>query len=537
MQDEVDLQQLAIQREDRAPPRVRQRSHLLTRYVLPCAMLFGFAAIMVWAGWDLIFPPREVTVIPVMVTQAKVQQSGTPLFNAAGWIEPRPTPIRAPALAAGVIEQLLVVEDQPVQAGEPIAVLIREDAQLTLDFVKADFDLKQAELQQARAALQAAVTRFEQPVHLQAMVREADVALAATQTALNNLPFEIRSAEARLTFAERDHAGKQSAEGAISQRLVDQAKSDLDAANAALEGLRVRKESLTGEKQALMARRAALQARLDLLADEIQAKDESQALVKAATAKVEQARVRVSEAQLQLDRMTVRAPVAGRVYQLLGEPGTRVSGNMGNNSTYDGSTVVTLYRPDSLQVRVDVRFEDLPRVQLKQPVRIANPALSAPLDGQVLFISSEADIQKNTLEVKVAIDNPPSVCKPAMLMDVTFLAPEVPEETPESSDPLRLYVPRQFVQQDDAGPFVWLADQRAKIAHRQAIETGSVSASGMVEVVRGLTMSSRLITSTEGLTEGERIRITGEAQTVPAGSLAADNSTHSSLNRLPTGDH
>ena len=44
--------------------------------------------------------------------------------------------------------------------------------------------------------------------------------------------------------------------------------------------------------------------------------------------------------------------------------------------------------------------------------------------GTVLFISSEADIQKNTLQVKVAIPDPPDVFKPEMLVDVTFLAPE-----------------------------------------------------------------------------------------------------------------
>ena len=91
---------------------------------------------------------------------------------------------------------------------------------------------------------------------------------------------------------------------------------------------------------------------------------------------------------------------------------------------YDSSTVVTLYRPDSLQVRVDVRYENLAQVRLGQPVRIASPALENELSGKVLFVSSLADIQKNTLQVKVEMDTPPSVFKPEMLVDVTFLAPE-----------------------------------------------------------------------------------------------------------------
>ena len=32
-----------------------------------------------------------VKVVPVHVSRAEVQQAGTPLFKAAGWVEPRPT--------------------------------------------------------------------------------------------------------------------------------------------------------------------------------------------------------------------------------------------------------------------------------------------------------------------------------------------------------------------------------------------------------------------------------------------------------------
>ena len=68
-------------------------------------------------------------------------------------------------------------------------------------------------------------------------------------------------------------------------------------------------------------------------------------------------------------------------------------------------------------------FEDTPKVSLGQPVRIECPAVPEPLEGQVSFIGSSVDIQRNTLPVKVAIDAPPSVIKPRMLADVVFLSP------------------------------------------------------------------------------------------------------------------
>ena len=100
MSSEVDLQQLAIDRGGRAGPAVRPRRHVLTRYVLPGLLLAGFLALLAWASRDVVFPARPVTVVPVLATQASVQQEGTPLFKAAGWIEPRPTPVRVAALAA-----------------------------------------------------------------------------------------------------------------------------------------------------------------------------------------------------------------------------------------------------------------------------------------------------------------------------------------------------------------------------------------------------------------------------------------------------
>ena len=65
-------------------------------------------------------------VVPVHVARAEVQQAGTPLFKAAGWVEPRPTPILVAALASGVVERLLVVEDQAVETGQPVAELVAD---------------------------------------------------------------------------------------------------------------------------------------------------------------------------------------------------------------------------------------------------------------------------------------------------------------------------------------------------------------------------------------------------------------------------
>jgi len=227
----------------------------------------------------------------------------------------------------------------------------------------------------------------------------------------------------------------------------------------------------------------------------------------------------LDQARLQLERRTVLAPIDGRVLRLIAQPGSRLMVGRGTDGSHDASTVVTLYRPDMLQVRVDVRFDDLPRVRIGQSVSISSSAVASPLVGEVLFVGSEADIQKNTLEVKVAIDSPPSVLKPEMLVDVTFLAPKPQKTDAPPSEELRLFVPQRLVVRDAEDAFVWVADQSAGVARRTVVELGAKTADGMVEVLSGLNTTSRLIASGhDELRDGERIRVTGEEheQTTPA---------------------
>lgn len=516
--NQVDISQLAVERNVPTGLPAGSQRNVLTRYIMPGILIVGFLSLVIWSARDFIFPPKEVRVIPVYATQAKVRVEGSSLFNAAGWIEPRPTSIRVAALASGVVEQLLVVEDQQVKAGEPVAVLVKDDAQLAFDRCVADRELAEAELQRAKATLIAATTRLEQPVHLEAALAQADSDLAKIQTSLKNLPFETQRAELRLKFAQRDY-DRNTAAGirAVSQRELDQSKTDHETAEAMLQELRERNESLKSEMKAVEQRRDALRIQLKLLADELEARDRAKAQVAIGDAGVKQKRVVEAEAKLRLDRMTIKAPVDGRVYQLVGLPGARVGeGVMTAMDGHDGATIITMYQPESLQIRVDVRFEDIPKVSLGQPVRIENAALKNAFVGSVLFISSEADIQKNTLQVKVAIDEASEFFKPEMLVDVTFLAPKQNDQQTESTtQEMRLYLPEKLIEIHEGSSTVWVADQSSGRAHRATVSVGEASTNGLVEITSGLNVTSRVITSgSNELQEGDRINVAGEDESL-----------------------
>ena len=506
---QVDLRELAVDRSEPPARGVPSRRHLFTRYVIPSVLIAGFIGLLVWTTWSFIFPPRKVTVATVFATTAQLQQAGIPLFQAAGWIEPRPTPVRVPALASGVVAKLLVVEDQVVRSGEPIALLVEEDARLAYRRAVSELALREADLDASEAVLEAAKVRHQQPVHLDASVSEAEASLARIDTEVRNLPFLIRRAAADYATTRKDFLRKQEVKEIIASAEIDIAQGRLDSALALLEGLRDREEALEREKAALLLRRDALDTQRKLLTSEIREKQVASSKVKVADARVERARVAVEEAKLRLDRMTVRSPIDGRVFRLIANPGSQVGDNMTQMHGHDGRTVVTLYRPEMLQVRVDVRFEDIPKVLPGQPVVIKNPALASSLDGTVLFINSEADIQKNTLQVKVAITNPPPVFKPEMLVDVTFLSPKrTTTDRRVHSEEVKIYVLPHWIRKDDQGVYVWLADPLNQVARKRRIQTGATGPGGLVAITGGINSSSRVIVNgVESLDDGDRIEM------------------------------
>ena len=151
----------------------------------------------------------------------------------------------------------------------------------------------------------------------------------------------------------------------------------------------------------------------------------------------------------------------------------------------------------------------------------------------MLFVGSEANIQKNTLEVKVAIDAPQAVFKPEMLVEVTYLAPKAKEAVGENEMAARLYVPQQLVMREGGQAYLWVADQSAGVARKTAVETGGVGAGGLVEVTRGVDVATRVIArGQDGLADGERIRVVSEEGESLASGAAAGGG-HEPLHRLP----
>ena len=514
---QLDLSQLAL---DRSPPNEsaarqrRGRRKWLTRYLVPAGILAGFAILLFAAAGKSIWPKQTVEVIPVIVKRASVQQSGTPLFQAAGWIEPRPTAINVPALAPGVIEELLVVEGQTVKKGEAIARLISIDAEIAVKEADAALATAEGALNRVLAEQRAAKIRLEKPIHLQVQLADAKSLLARAETELTNLPFQIQGANANLEYARKSVKGKRNAGNAVPGVVLQKAESELAAAEARLRELQEREPGLQREFEALKEKVEAVKSQLNLLVEETRQLDEAAAKVQSATAMRDAAKLRLQKAQLELERNTVRAPIDGRILRLIAAPGMRVMG-LETNAGQNSSSVVEMYDPQRLQVRADVRLEDVPLVQQGQPVEIETASSEKPIKGRVLQPNSTANIQKNTLEVKVELIDPPPTVRPEMLVTATFLAPETAKTATDGlQESERLFIPNQIVKSGEQGSVVWIVDAESR-ARRRNITIGTSAADQLVEITSGLQVTDKLIASdTASLNDGQLVVVSGEERSL-----------------------
>ena len=520
MSTKVDLRELAVDRSARSAVTVRRPRNLLTRWAIPAALLLGFAGLLAWSLRDRLLPATGVTVVPVVATRADVLAADTPLFQAAGWIEPRPTPVLVSALIEGVVQRLTVIEGQAVSAGEEVAYLVSKDAELAVRQAEADLALRQAEVAAAKATQVAAKKLLAEPIPRQAELAEAEAQLAKIETEIARFPGMCAGARARRDIAERELASKQSSGDGVAAISVRRAESELAVAQALVDEYVQQLDALRREQVAMQKRRDVLARQLALKIDEQRAADEADAKVAAAMAQVELADADREVARLALERTVIRAPIEGKILALTSGPGSKVM-NASRPSgpaamgMIDASTVVTMYNPASLQVRADVRLEDVQRVLVGQKVRIETQAVKEPLTGQVITATSIADIQKNTLQVKVAIDNPPPVLKPDMLVQVTFLAPPLPAGTAKGEPVMRIAAPVELIEGTGDSATVWVADVAAGVAHQRKIALGLPLSQELVEVKSGLSIGDRLIVAgREQLQEGERIYILREDSSI-----------------------
>jgi multidrug efflux pump subunit AcrA (membrane-fusion protein) len=215
------------------------------------------------------------------------------------------------------------------------------------------------------------------------------------------------------------------------------------------------------------------------------------------------------EAALELDRMTIRSPIAGYVQRRLKGPGDKVVRMMDDPHS---AHVLHVYDPSRLQVRVDVPLADAGSIVAGQRCEIVVEILpDRKLAGRVLRVTHEADVQKNTLQIKVAVDEPLPLLRPEMLTRVTFLAGSGSVGAPGAkADPSvsRVKIPVACLDDSEGQVRVWLVTDRS---HQRGVLTPVVvraveRAEGWVTVEGAIQPGSLVASRTEGLKGGQVVR-------------------------------
>jgi RND family efflux transporter MFP subunit len=466
----------------------------LTRRVVPISLVIIALALLAYAARDNLRPAVPVRTLRA-IGKTVQGRTGSVTVQAPGWVEADPYPIHVPALAPGVVKEILVLEGEPVRAGQIVARLIDDDALLALDQARARLANQQAQLT-------AAQSNWDHPIDLDRRVAVTEASLQQVQAERAQLASEIAMHEARLAELEDRHRriAALGPDSAAEQQVI-QSGLQRDAQRALLEATQKKQDVLT-------ARHAAAAAEAEAAREQRELRIEQRRVLDQARAEVQLAEAMVAEAALRLDRMAVRSPASGIVMTRLAVPGSKLMLAMDEKLS---ANAVHLYDPNRLQVRVDVPLADAAQVGIGQRAEITVDVLpDTRFAGQVTRIVHEADIQKNTLEVKVAIRHPTAQLKPEMLARVKFMSRESANRANTATQ--AVFVPERLLQQRSGETArVWLMTPAGTATCRE-ITLGRQQQEGWIETVSGLNPGDTLIAdATKELHEGQSVRTIGEA--------------------------
>lgn len=482
-----------------------------TRVALPLLLVAVVVALLLVTAWDSLVPGTAVRVVPV-VTKTTEAAQGQVQVTATGWLEPDPYPIYVAALAAGIVKKIHCLEGETVTEGQPLAELVDDDAQIEVRRAKAQLKVATALRDRAKADFDSSVELLEETIDRKQAVAVANSELVGAQTLRNQLDDEVVVQSAALDRLQDELERKRGLveSGAVSTGELRRLELSTDGARAQLELTRKRAPFLDSRIVRAEAELHAARRHAELTIEERRTVELSRADLAQREALIEEAQAKLAEAALRLARMTIPAPCDGVVLKRLVSPGSRVTPTADQHSVH----LMHLYDPERLQVRVDVPLADAAAVGVGQPAQITLAVLPEHLfRGTVTRVVHEADIQKNTVEVKVAIEAPRSAIKPEMLARVRFLAGQ---ETRERRS--RRFVPRSAIEGTGESARVWIVDGRKGsrgIAARRSVSIGpgrfDDSGQEWVEVASGLEPGDWLIVDPPaGLEPDERVVVEEE---------------------------
>lgn len=454
--------------------------------LVPVLLVAGFLAIAYFLFGDRLWSGPDVEVARVVALS--LQDEGTAaagseedggeaagpgpvgdapmLFQASGWVEADPWAVEAAALIPGIVDEVMVLEGEAVKNGQVLATLVADEHELARDVATRAVD-------EARAAVSAAVAEID----------ASKKRLAASRARLSTE--QARLEEARDLFARVEALG----EGSVPVTQVVSARLAVKRIEAEV----VEEEALVSEVEADVERRHRL--------------------LEVVKARLAAAQVRLGQAELTLARTVVSAPIDGVVQELFVVPGHKRAVFMDDPHS---AAIARIYQPEKLQVRVDVPLADAARLEVGQRTRVVSNLLpDRVLPGTVTRIVGQADLQRNTLQAKVRLDETDPRLRPEMLCRVEFLGAGTgnrrasPGVARAASPGLRVLVPEEaLVDPSSSGreAHLWVVEADSLRLERRQVEPGASAEQGHREIRGGVRPGEWVVVRPDGgLEEGGRV--------------------------------
>lgn len=512
-----------------APPPPASR--VVARVLVPFAILGGATALLAISGARAFERLPEVRVMPVALIPSEGRASGVTSnaddaasVQAPGWIEPAPFATELRALRDGTITEVRVLEGASVARGDVIALLEHAEEEIALAEADATLAARQREAGASAELAEIAARAADIAADSGERMHAAEAAAAEARILADRLPADLAAAEAELAEA-RD--------------LLDTRKA-LIAPGGATEGevrrLGLRVESLAARVEALRLEMPSRRARAEALANSVKiARRARESLIAERTALVEARRMEAKvaaelaealaardRAALALRRSEIRAPHAGTILSRSAVVGARAG--------REGEPIARLYDPTSLQVRCDVPAKDAAFLAIGLPAEIRADALpDRVLEGVVERLVPLGDLQKNTVQCKVRIVDPPTELRADMLVRVKIRA----RGAGGSAQREAVAIPVRALLVDESVPtrgssgevLVAIPETGAVRIARRAVVVGSMRANGWIEIDEGLVGGDRVVLPNEAIDEAPSTAIATLATTLD-GARATPREVH-----------
>lgn len=442
----VDIDDLRIDLPDRKP-RKRRRSS--------APAVFGTLAIVIAAVWFLglghkLNPPPQVQIFEIA---SGVQSTvGDGEISAGGYLEVKPPgPVVVSVLVEGKVSALSTLEGDTIEKGTVIAQL--------------DSSLYMQEIKLRNSAVEIARRKLER---MEAGFRTEEIAQANA---------DLSSALATLNRVEAEYARAESLfeSGVLAQRQLDETKAELATARS---NVAMREAELNIKRQG--ARREDVEiARAELNAE----------------------LVALERAKWNAGQCTIKAPVSGIVLERYVQVGDWIS------PSYDSETPGALFsimEPGTLQAWVDVNQREMAGVTIGQSVALTTDSdPSREIKGQVAAILPKANLQKNTIQAKIEIFDPPAYLLPDMSVKVAFKKSNEPEvDTIKNENMVKIPLSAIVYSKSNKGVFVLRGNKAIFRKMDIAKEDESYA-----YVTSGLNLGDKVVINPEGISDGETVVI------------------------------